>query len=166
MDKALRELGQLKLFKEVVKGLVFVGVAWTIYDSINLYYAWSATPPGPKGDEARKQILINEFAALVTGAGGAALGAYIGIFGGPWGILIGSIVGGVAGSLMGPYVVGAIYDWANEVPLTKEQALADVDARIAQLEGNYETGPNLTYEQGYHNDGVSKGIKALVARRN
>ena len=166
MDKALRELGQLKLFKEVVKGLVFVGVAWTIYDSINLYYAWSATPPGPKGDEARKQILINEFAALVTGAGGAALGAYIGIFGGPWGILIGSIVGGVAGSLMGPYVVGAIYDWANEVPLTKEQALADVDARIAQLEGNYETGPNLTDAQGHYNDGVSKGIKALVARRN
>lgn len=166
MDKALRELGQLKLFKEVVKGLVFVGVAWTIYDSINLYYAWSATPPGPKGDEARKQILINEFAALVTGAGGAALGAYIGIFGGPWGILIGSIVGGVAGSLMGPYVVGAIYDWANEVPLTKEQALADVDARIAQLEGNYETGPNLTDAQGHFNDGVSDGIKALVARRN
>lgn len=166
MDKALRELGQLKLFKEVVKGLVFVGVAWTIYDSINLYYAWAATPPGPKGDEARKQILINEFAALVTGAGGAALGAYIGIFGGPWGILIGSIVGGVAGSLMGPYVVGAIYDWANEVPLTKEQALADVDARIAQLEGNYETGPNLTDAQGHFNDGVSDGIKALVARRN
>ena len=166
MDTALRELGQLKLFKNVVKGLAFVGIAWTIYDSINLYYAWSATPPGPEGDEARKQILINEFAALVTGAGGAALGAYIGLFGGPWGILIGSVLGGVAGSLAGPYVVGAIYDWANEVPLTKEQALADVDARIAKLQGNLEVGPNLTDAQGQHNDGVNKGIQALVARRN
>ncbi len=170
LDLAFKELGQLKLFKEVVKGLVFVGIAWTIYDSINLYYAWKATPPGPEGDAMRKQILINEFGSLVTGAGGAAVGAFVGTFGGPWGILIFSVIGGVAGSLAGPYVVGAIYDWANEEPLTEqqaEQAIAAIDGKIETLTANMNNAMTSGSPfAGASAMGAQEGIRALVDQRN
>ena len=170
LDLAFKELGQLKLFKEVVKGLVFVGIAWTIYDSINLYYAWKATPEGPAGDEARKMILINEFGSLVTGAGGAAVGAFIGTFGGPWGILLFSVIGGVAGSLAGPTIVGMIYDWANEKPLTEqqaEQAIAAIDGKIETLTANMNNAMTSGSPfAGAAAMGAQEGIRALVDERN
>ncbi len=173
LDQAFKELGQLKLFKEVVKGLVFVGVAWTIYDSINLYYAWQATPKGPEGDEMRKQILINEFASMITGAGGAAVGAFIGQFGGPWGILIFSVIGGVAGSLLGPKIVGAIYDWANEKPLSEKQAqdaIAALDVKINKLTATRDNALEMAMGgdqyAAFGVDGANRGITALVDQRN
>ena len=174
LDLAFKELGQLRLFKEVVKGLVFVGVAWTIYDSIRLYQAWQATPKGPEGDEMRKQILVDEFGSLITGAGGAALGAFIGTFGGPWGILIFSVIGGIAGSLAGPYIAGLVYDWANGEPLNEQQAqdaIAAIDGRIDNLRTNNAfaakaTGTGYDAYAGYSMVGGDLGIKSLLEERN
>lgn len=131
IEASIKDVKMLKIFKNVVKGFAAVGIVWTIYDLNRL---WGILTDPNLGPEGRKMVIIEEIGSLITSAALAAAGGFIGVFGGPWGILIGTIAGGVLGAFAGPTIAGYIYDWATEVPLTREQALETANAEVDRLQ--------------------------------
>jgi len=165
IEQAIKNVKHRKIFFGLLKGLGAVGVAMSVYQLHELYKLYKS---GVSNDEM-KRMLVSLFGEAVGGFGGFAAGAAIGVFGGPWGILIGGLAGGLVGSLFGGALLGAIWDWANEVPLTEKQALEQIDGQLDLLQSNYDKmvqDSSGDVFQGAYMDGASKGITELTNKRN
>jgi hypothetical protein len=165
IKQAIKNVKHRKIFFGLAKGLGAVGVAMSVYQLYELYKLYKS---GVSNDDM-KRMLVTLFGEAVGGFAGFAAGAAIGVFGGPWGILIGGLAGGLIGSLFGGALLGAIWDWANEVPLTEKQALEKIDAQLEGLQKNYETmqqNPSGDVFQGDYMTGAAKRITELTGRRN
>jgi len=167
IDQAIKNVKHAKIFKWLLRGLGAVGVAMAVWELHDLYKLYKSGA-GPEAIKARLVVLFGE---AVGGFGGFAAGAAIGTFGGPWGILIGGLVGGVAGAFFGGALLGAIWDWANEVPLTKEEAIAELDQQISRMETHLDTEmqrgrENPDYQYGLSLFGLKTGINKTRDYRN
>ena len=167
IDQAIKNVRDAKIFKGLLRGLAAVGVAMAVWELHDLYKMYKN---GANSDQI-KERLATLFGEAVGGFGGFAAGAAIGTFGGPWGILIGGLVGGVAGAFFGGALLGAIWDWATEVPLTKEEAIAQLDQQISRMETHLSDEmqrgrENPDYRQGPHIFGLKMGINKTRDYRN
>ena len=122
-----------RVYRNVLKGLAFLGVALTAAEAYELYQILNSNA-SPDVKRAAVGSFIGGFVgALSGGAGGAALGAFFG----PWGALIGGALGAGAGGFAGGYVGEWIAGWAFEdTPPEYEiggiSSQADVDAYLRE----------------------------------
>lgn len=122
-----------RVYRNVLKGLAFLGVALTAVEAYELYQILNSD-----ASEDAKRAAVGTFiggfvGALSGGAGGAALGSFFG----PWGALIGGALGAGAGGFAGGYVGEWIAGWAFEdTPPEYEiggiSSQADVDAYLRE----------------------------------
>lgn len=165
IEEAIKNVKHAKIFKGLLKGLAVLGIAMTVYDMHRLYQVYKT------GGDVKAELVVL-FGELVGGIAGFTAGAAIGAFGGPWGLFIGGLIGGVGGSLFGGALLGAIWDWANEVPLTREEAMEKLEGeiesqRIAVTEAvAYANDNPQNYQAGYSVDGARAGLAALEQKRD
>lgn len=157
IEASLKDAKQLKIFKNLVRGFAVLGLALAIYDMNRIYGIITDDSLDP---ELKKAAIVEEIGVLLTSGVLAGAGGLVGVFGGPWGILIGSVIGGILGALIGPTIAGMVWDWATEVPLTEEQAMAQIDAQIAKQE------EFVNKSRGHSRMGAQMGLDALVNKRN
>ena len=111
-----------KWFKAVVKGLGFLGIAFTVYEAYMLYGLLSSDAP----DDVKEDAIVGFIGSFI---GAASLGAAAGLAGAPFGGWTGLITGALGaglGAFAGPAVARYIWAWAKgEKPTAEQQALGD-----------------------------------------
>ena len=137
-----------RVYRNVLKGLAFLGVALTAVEAFELYQILNSN-----ASESSKRAAIGSFiggfvGALSGGAGGAAIGLYFG----PWGALIagalGAGVGGLAGGFIGEYIAG----WAFEDTPSEYQTEEQYQEFLRTNRENFERGPNVGIIEGVTGD--------------
>ena len=137
-----------RVYRNVLKGLAFLGVALTALEAFELYQILNSD-----AKESLKRAAVGSFiggfiGAISGGAGGAAIGLYFG----PWGALIvgalGAGVGGLAGGVIGEYIAG----WAFEDTPPEYQTEEQYQEFLRTNRENFERGPNVGIIEGVTGD--------------
>lgn len=137
-----------RVYRNVLKGLAFLGVALTAYEAYQLYSILNSN-----ASEQAKRAAVGTFiggfvGALSGGAGGAALGAFFG----PWGALIAGALGAGVGGFAGGYIGEWIAGWAFEDTPPEYQTQEEYEEFIRANRENFERGPNAGIIEGIAGD--------------